>query len=95
MLTDEQKQIVFDSDKEDILLINAYAGTGKTTTLYFFARARPDLRILYLAFNKAMAVEAQEKFQTLPNVTTSTVHSLAFKYYGWKFKSRLGCQWSP
>jgi F-box protein, helicase, 18 len=90
MLTDEQKHIVCDSDKDDILLINAYAGTGKTTTLFFFAKARPDLRILYLAFNKAMAIEAQEKFQALPNVTTSTVHSLAFKYYGWKFKSRLG-----
>ncbi len=58
-LTSEQKAIV--QSKGDIR-INAVAGSGKTTTIIEYARARPDSRILYLAFNKAVKLEAARKF---------------------------------
>jgi superfamily I DNA/RNA helicase len=91
LLTTEQKQIV-DSDAEQIL-VNACAGSGKTTTLYKFAQARPDQRILYLAFNKSMQQEAQEKFSGLNKTEVRTVHSLAYGQEGYKYKDKLTYQY--
>jgi superfamily II DNA or RNA helicase len=45
------------------LVINAVAGSGKTTTLIEYARTRPvNSKILYLAFNKTVKTEAIQKF---------------------------------
>ena len=76
-LTSEQKAII--NSKGDIK-INAVAGSGKTTTLIEYARARPSARILYLAFNKAVKLEAEKKFaeKGISNVRIETTHSLAF-----------------
>lgn len=57
-----------------------HAGTGKTTTLVNYAKRRPHLRFLYVAFNKSVADEAQRRFPG--NVTSKTVHSLAFADIG-------------
>ncbi|WP_434352600.1 UvrD-helicase domain-containing protein [Psychrobacter sp. HD31] len=55
----------------------AYAGAGKTTTLKLIGE-RLGGRGLYLAFNKAIANEAQQKF---PNhVECRTFHSLAYRH---------------
>jgi ABC-type phosphonate transport system ATPase subunit len=52
-LTDEQARIEqFDLKPGEILKVMAFAGTGKTTTLAAYAKARPDMRFLYVAFNK-------------------------------------------
>ena len=53
--------------------IVAYAGAGKTTTLRLISENLRG-RGLYLAFNKAIATEAQGKFP--PNVRCQTFHSL-------------------
>jgi len=71
----EEQQAVLDSTGR-VLLINARAGTGKTTTLQMIASAHPDLRILYLVFNRKAREEAGGKFPR--NVEVRTVHSLAF-----------------
>lgn len=78
-LTQEQAAII--NSKGDIRII-AVAGAGKTTTLIEYARARPDKRILYLAFNKTVKVEAERKFAEvrLMNVRVETAHSLAYHY---------------
>ena len=55
----------------------AYAGTGKTTTLQMISDAMPARRGMYLAFNKAIASEAQQKFHR--QVDCRTFHSLAFR----------------
>ena len=63
--------------------INAVAGSGKTTTLIEYAASRPaGSRILYLAFNKSVKLEAIRRFSErgLTNVTVETAHSLAFRY---------------
>ena len=87
-LTDEQKQIVAcDLLPGESLKVVAFAGTGKTSTLVEYARARPDLRFLYLAFNKSVQLEAAQKFPG--NVTARTSHSLAFRVKGYKHKDRL------
>jgi F-box protein 18 (helicase) len=87
-LTEEQKQIVAcDIGPGDILKVTALAGTGKTTTLVAYARARPRLRFLYVAFNKSVQLEAAAKFPD--NVTCKTSHALAFPRFGSKYKDRL------
>lgn len=79
MLTHEQLAIVNSTGN---VRINAVAGSGKTTTLLEYAAARPNLKILYLAFNKAVKLEAERKFieRGLLNVKVETAHSLAFAH---------------
>lgn len=79
MLTKEQIAII--SSTGDIK-INAVAGSGKTTTLIEYAKARPAQKILYLAFNKAVKLEAEKKFaeKGVSNVKIETAHSLAFSH---------------
>ena len=54
----------------------AYAGTGKTTTLQMISDAMPERRGMYLAFNKAIASEAQSKFHG--NVNCRTFHNINY-----------------
>ncbi len=50
--TSEQINII--NKESQFLLINAYAGTGKTTTLIKYTELRPSYKFLYLAFNKSI-----------------------------------------
>ncbi|HOZ69153.1 MAG TPA: 3'-5' exonuclease [Chitinophagaceae bacterium] len=79
-LTEEQKAIL--ATNTDIA-VNAVAGSGKTSTMIEYAASRPaGCRILYLAFNKSVKLEAVRKFAArgLNNVTVETAHSLAYRY---------------
>jgi F-box protein, helicase, 18 len=79
-LTPEQQAII---NSNGNLVVNAVAGSGKTSTLIAYAKSRPlNSKILYIAFNKTVKVEAQEKFAKagIANVTVETAHSLAFNY---------------
>ncbi|HIA7687284.1 TPA: DNA helicase, partial [Escherichia coli] len=49
--TDEQSAIIHWQGEK--LVVNAFAGTGKTSTLVQFAAACPESRMLYLAYNRA------------------------------------------
>jgi|GEM_PF-641403 len=80
--TPEQRLVVHSS--VPVLLVQAFAGTGKTSTLIEFARANPDLRILYLAFSKAIQLEAAKRFPV--NVICKTTHALAWRRFGASFK---------
>lgn len=63
---------------DDNLLIQARAGSGKTTTLVECARRLPkNKRILFAAFNKAIVTELSNRLPL--NVDCRTLHSLAFE----------------
>jgi superfamily I DNA/RNA helicase len=67
--------------------INAVAGSGKTTTVIEYAKTRPATsKILYLAFNKSVKLEAAKKFadKGLNNVKVETAHSLAYRHIVFK-----------
>lgn len=68
--------------------VEAFAGTGKTTTLEWVARRHADRRILYLCFNKANAVEGSKRMP--PNVTSTTLHGLAYRAIGRHYAGKLG-----
>src|SRR6185436_10689904 len=79
-LTVEQLAVL---ETDGNLVINAVAGSGKTSTLIEYAKSRPsDSRILYLAFNRTVKSEATQRFAraSLSNVRVETAHSLAFDY---------------
>lgn len=84
--TQEQQAVVHSQAR--LLSVNAFAGTGKTTVLVDYAHARPGQRILYLAFNRAVANEAKERFPQ--NVECRTTHSLAYGPVGRRFAAKLG-----
>lgn len=79
-LTNEQLRIIQSSGD---IKINAVAGSGKTTTIIEYAKAKPkSSNILYLAFNKSVKIEAAKKFaeREMHNVRVETAHSLAFRH---------------
>lgn len=84
--SDAQKAIIECQDNPFTAVL-AYAGCGKSTTLIGYALARIKYRILYLSFNKSVALEAQKSFPK--NTVCKTMHSLAYAEFGHLFKERL------
>ena len=79
-----QEQISILDAKEDSFIINAVAGSGKTTTLLEYVKKHPDKKILYLAYNKSLQISLSQKLKDyqLSNLLVSTIHSLAYKKVG-------------
>jgi len=75
-ITEQQKEILESVQKYRSVKINAFAGTGKTTTLKLIAQTYKEKKILYLAFNSAIKNEASSIFP--PNTEVKTTHGLAF-----------------
>lgn len=87
--TDEQVNAVDLAVTGTDLAIEALAGAGKTSTLKMIAAAL-DSRCNYLAFNRSIADEAKA---TMPgNVASSTVHSLAYRALGFRYRARMDNQ---
>ncbi|MHB8068776.1 MAG: UvrD-helicase domain-containing protein [Desulfobaccales bacterium] len=86
-LTEEQQAVREAVEKWSRVKVYALAGTGKTATLRAIGESFPRNRILYMAFNRAIADEAKGKFPH--NVEVRTVHSLAYAHVGRLYKSRL------
>lgn len=86
--TDEQVSIVDGFRNGNSMVIEAGAGTGKTSTLTLMALNR-EVRHggLYIAYNKAIVTDAQTKFPR--GVTCKTAHSLAFGAVGHAYSQRL------
>ncbi len=74
-----QKEIFkFIEENEESLLINAVAGSGKTTTIIKGIDYVPKGKsILFLAFNKAIVNELKDRLPEI--VDTSTFHSVGFR----------------
>lgn len=84
--TKEQGAIV--EAEAPIVVVRAFAGTGKTTALLGFAKRRWQTRMLYIVLNKSVQIEAQQKFKGT-GVKPITSHGLAFKHTGVQYKNKL------
>ncbi|MGH3974947.1 MAG: UvrD-helicase domain-containing protein [Pseudonocardiaceae bacterium] len=82
----EQDAAVTAFGKGEHLVLQAGAGTGKTTTLAMLS-ASTRRRGLYIAFNKSIAQEAGRKFPR--SVKCKTVHALAYAAVGHRYAERL------
>lgn len=92
-LKPSDQQIAIRDCDDRIVLAKAFAGTGKTTTSVMFTEARPDKRILYLAFSNAIVHEAESRKRFGPNVTVKTGHALAFEATPQWMRKRLTRSW--
>jgi hypothetical protein len=86
--TGEQQAVVDACTAGRTVVIEAGAGTGKTTTLRMAAEAMTGRRGLYLAYNRSTATSARAAFPG--QVDCVTAHSLAYRAVGWQYASRLG-----
>jgi DNA helicase-2/ATP-dependent DNA helicase PcrA len=70
-------------------VINAKAGSGKTTTLVEAMKLIPEKeKVLFVAFNKAIEQELSARLKGYPNVEVRTYHSLGFAL----LRNNLGTQ---
>lgn len=69
------------------LVVEAGAGTGKTTTLRMLADA-DQRRGVYIAYNKVTADDAGRRFPG--RMACSTAHALAYRAVGKRYRARLG-----
>jgi len=65
------------------VIVEAVAGTGKTTTVLGCASKQPNMKILQVTYNKALRKDVQDNAaeNDIQNIQVHTFHSLAKKYY--------------
>jgi hypothetical protein len=88
----QQQQDVIDAVLGGLdTIVQAKAGSGKTTTLQAIAtrvlQDRPDAQILYVAFNKTVQEEAKSRMPS--NVEPRTGHSISFNWVPTKMRQRF------
>ncbi|MFJ9127821.1 UvrD-helicase domain-containing protein [Streptomyces sp. NPDC102340] len=90
--TDEQTAAADAFSNGEPLSLQAGAGTGKTSTLALLAHTT-SRRGRYLAYNRAIAADAQTRFPA--TVTCKTAHALAFAAIGHRYTRRLNAPRRP
>lgn len=80
--TEEQKAIIDSANKNNII-VDAVAGSGKTTTVLWIAKTCPEKKILLLTFNKWLKREScsRRNRYELFNLEIQTYHGIASKVY--------------
>lgn len=81
----EQAVIIHHIQEKRNVMVDAVAGSGKSTTVLMTARSCPDFRVLQLTYNAPLRKEVQEKIDNqvppLTNVVVHTFHSYAVHNY--------------
>lgn len=85
--TDEQVAILDAFSTGQNLVIEAAAGSGKTSSLKLLAQDVPRRRGLYLAYNRAIKEDAARSFPG--SVDCKTAHGLAYGPVATKYRHRL------
>ena len=83
ILSDEQQFILDNVKKEKNVIVDAVAGSGKSTTVLSIAQELKTKNILQLTYNSSLRTEIKEKIKNidLQNIKVHTYHSLAVRYY--------------
>ena len=78
----EQTQIINKLETNNIV-VDAVAGSGKTTTNLHIAKQYSNKSILLLTYNKDLKLDSRKKalFYNLTNLETHSFHSFCVKYY--------------
>jgi hypothetical protein len=82
-VSEEQLHICNSVQQGNNVIVDACAGSGKSTTVLSTCRLMPQTNFLILTFNRALRMETREKVNHLhiKNADVHTYHSLAVHYY--------------
>ena len=82
-ISNEQHDIINKLIQKNNVIVNAVAGSGKTTVLLFLAEIYKNKNILQITYNKQLKLEVREKAKklNLKNIDIHTYHSLALRFY--------------
>lgn len=79
--SEEQVAIVTAIQDGNNVIVDAVAGSGKTTTVLFLAATLSDRQILVVTYNSKLKQETRERCARLGNVEVHSYHSLGLAYY--------------
>ena len=84
-ISNEQQEIL-DKLQNYNVIVDAVAGSGKTTTNLYIAKKYIDKNILLLTYNSKLKLETREKVKLLElnNIEVHSYHSFCVKYYDHK-----------
>ena len=82
-ISDEQSIVLQHVKAGHNVIVDAVAGSGKSTTILSIAKAMPNKKFIQFTYNSMLRHEIKEKAETLrlSNIDVHTYHSLAVKYY--------------
>jgi superfamily I DNA/RNA helicase len=82
-VSDEQQIIISKVSRGENVVVDACAGSGKSTTILSTALAQPDKKFLLITYNKSLRKEILETVRELDlqNITVHTYHSFAVSIY--------------
>lgn len=80
-----EQQVAIDTllHSNNNLIVEACAGSGKTTTILHLASAAPQTRFLVLVYNRRLMAETDDRVRALglANTTVLNYHTLGARYY--------------
>lgn len=86
-MTEEMKNIIMSEHKH--IIVQAYAGAGKTSTMLDYVKFHPNERILFLVYNKEMSLDFSKRLKGIRhNCEVKTIHSLAYGWFRKNFVTR-------
>ena len=82
-LSPEQNNAIKILSRGDNLIVNAVAGSGKSTVLLEFARLHPTKKMVMFTYNSFLQKEVHKKIRNraLDNIKIFTYHGFANRYY--------------
>jgi hypothetical protein len=85
--SEEQNVILNYLPQKINIIVDACAGSGKSTTILSAAKQYPSCKFIQLTYNTLLKEEVKEKVKELEleNISVYTYHSLALKYYAEAF----------
>jgi hypothetical protein len=82
-LSGEQEIILTNIEQGNHVIVDAVAGSGKSTVVLSIAEKMKDKKILQMTYNSMLRLEVKEKVEKMRinNLKVHTFHSLAVRYY--------------
>lgn len=83
LASEEQNAIVNSLLTKSNVLVNAVAGSGKTTTVAFIGQACPEANILLLTYNRKLKQETKSRLKNykIKNINVHNYHSFCFNHW--------------
>lgn len=80
-----EQQVAIDTllNTKKNLIVDACAGSGKTTTILHLAQSAPETQFLVLVYNRRLMLETKQRIEnlSLTNVVVHNYHTLGSRYY--------------